>query len=439
MKQITITINRYSYILLLTFFFFLVYLFFIFKIHPPWNFIYSDMQGYIDRAYNFSQAVPLSPYDSFYPVGLTFLYSPFFMWFDYQTALRMIAVLQAAFLSGSLYLIYLILEKYFHSSLAAWIGFIFTGFYFPFISYIGFYLAEIPFSFFMLLGFYLFLRAFTDRDSSFEKALSAGLMFGLALICKGTLHVGIVLIILLTIVWYRKNIPWRNIMVFIFGIAVFIAAESIHASLSLGKFSPTSTDFGLTAYLGQAHLKSVINSTPTSWTIFYNNNSCCDLSLTKNVTEHFGVWEQGKFMSLMFDLWKAHPIKQFLLSVNDSIDLFRQFPHWPIRDNPEFKPWDVGFQKLFIFVVYLPMLLYWLALLISKYWNNANLRKFTSMNSDIIFSQWAALGLVTSVIVMAFLAKGEERYLVPFQFFFIIYAAFAWSRLIEFIKAKSKF
>src|SRR5712692_4837641 len=38
-------------------------------VHPPLNYLYSDMGGYVDRARELAQGVPLNRYDAFFPPG----------------------------------------------------------------------------------------------------------------------------------------------------------------------------------------------------------------------------------------------------------------------------------------------------------------------------------------------------------------------------------
>jgi len=406
--------KSYVYVYIFSFLVIIFYLIYVLYIHPPWLHIYSDMMGYIERSSDMAKGDPLCKYDSFYPAGMTCLYTLFFIFFRYEYAMRIIAVFNVLLLVLNNYLVFLIIKNFFHRNKEALRGMIFSSLYLPFLLYAGFYLSEIPFAFFLLLSLYLFFQAFTDEKGTLFNALSAGLALGFASIIKGTLYGTLILLIFLLLIKYGRKFPWKKTAVFFAGVTVVLSVQVIHNFFCLQEFALLPTNGGINAYLGQAHIKRSENIHPEGHYFFYNNNSYFDKTLTEEKTFYFGVWEQDKYFEMVKGLWMADPWKQIKISVNNGIDLFRIIRRWPVRNDREiYGRLDVYFQYIFLILVYIPMLLYLFTAFVKK--------------REKLFPLLIILCPVASVVISSMLSKGEPRYLLPFQYLFIIISClFRW-------------
>ncbi len=186
----------------------------------------------------------------------------------------------------------------------------------------------------------------------------------------------------------------------------------------LGKPTFISTNGGINTYLGQAHLLRVYNANKYGISYFANNNYFYDKTLIKEETFDFPVWEQEKFFSMVEKLWQENPIRQLKISIKNASDLFLIVPHWPIRDTGEYKKLDISAQWAFLFLVYLPSLL----TLILSFRNKGFLTEIL-----ILFA------FIFGAVIIAAITKGEERYMVPFQYVFILLAAPFWEKTLQFL------
>lgn len=414
---------------------FVFYLYYVFYVHPPWHYIGSDMGGYIERASNLAHGTELKPYDSFYPVGMAYLLAPFFKVWSYAVALKMIGVFYALLLTATNYVIYRFVQDFYHSRVFAWIAFIFSSCYFPFITYLGLYLSEIPFAFFLVLSLYLLIKCFFDTKSGILSALWAGIALGLALIIKGALMAAIpIFMIYLLVLWLRNKKRftsfWSKASILSLSLILVYAIQISHISVALNKLTFISTNSSQNMYMGQAHLSAVVNMGPTSSYGFANNNVYFDKSLGPEQVLSFDIWRADKFDELTKSLWREDPWRQIKISLNSGLDLFHITHQWPIYDREDLIKVDKASQWLFVVIVDFPVIAFMIYLiwrLITK-----KQKTFLIKYAEPLSILFIALG---SAIFTAMLTKGEPRYLVPFLYLLIL---IFFGILSQFVSSRDK-
>ena len=129
--------------------------FYIFILHPPEKFIYSDMQGYYERALHVAHNTPQNIIYSLSAPGTHYFYSLCFYFGQPNLMIKLINLLISLL---SCYFIYLITKELFNSR-AALIALFISSINYLFIDFAGYVMSETPFIFFFSLLFYLrFIR-----------------------------------------------------------------------------------------------------------------------------------------------------------------------------------------------------------------------------------------------------------------------------------------
>ncbi|RLB56834.1 MAG: hypothetical protein DRI90_18420 [Deltaproteobacteria bacterium] len=154
-------------------------LYFIFWIHPPTHFVFSDMEGYADRAWRLADPyAQLSIVDMMYPPGTHVLMAPL-MWLveDKEVGLELNQWLWWVLAVGTLWLVGLLALKLFKHPWAAACAVVLLMLHSGFTAFTGFFMSESPFSFFMALCLLVGLHA---RDMDVQRPWRRALVYAIA-------------------------------------------------------------------------------------------------------------------------------------------------------------------------------------------------------------------------------------------------------------------
>ena len=370
-------------------------------------------EGYIDRAFNFSQGKPLQPFDSFYPAGVTYLYAPFFRIFSYDHALTAIAIFQAILLWVTNLIFFQLVRKYFGGSRPAWVAWVLVSVHFPLVLYVGYYFSEIPFYFFFVASLYFFMRAFLQPKTLWLAAFTAGYILGFALLVRGVLYIALPLLLLIAFFSY-KPIPWKKISAFLVGLLLVLTLQAVHISLSLGHFAVLPTNGGANAYLAQTPQTLDVRTDDGFW--IKNMNLYFDKTLINDAFVPFSLWDSAQFTKLVVRRWELQPWQQLKISWGNVVNLFRFEPQYPFWYTPKLVGITQKFNYAFILEVYIPLLGYF----ISLFWKSQR---------GYLWPTLVLLSTFVSILIIAVVTTGEERYLIPFFYPMIALAAVEWVRI----------
>lgn len=357
-------------------------------IHQPWA-EGLHFEHYIDRAINLTRSVPLGPQDSFYPVGLTYLYAPF-MLLPEVVRYHVLAFAQALMMTGIVLLVPYIARQLGaepgQQKLAFWL----TATFYPLIGFLGYFLSEIPFTLCMLGGFSLLLRFWEKKE--LMSLLAAGMALGAAMNFRTILQLPLVIIVIL-LIWKQVK-PWKSVAVFIGGFALAYSVQVTHCSIALDRLCLQSTNGAANMYLGQLRVNKVLNGPADSLHYFsINLNYPYDETLTPVIRYPFYHWEQGEFLKIVGQAWREYPGRQVMRSVHNVADLFKLVPDWPIRETPSHGRLEVWWRYLLMF----PLL--FLSLVAVR-------QKFSRERVLLVLP-------LLGTVFLAFMTKGEQRYLIP--------------------------
>lgn len=159
---------------------------FVLLAHPPSQFVWSDMQGYVDRAWRLAQpGVQLNRFDTFYPPGTHVLMAPLFRMAGSRDAgMQANQYLWLVLAVVTLWAVGALAYKLFGHPLAAVVAMLLLMGHAPFTVFTGFFMSESPFAAFMAVSLWLGLVA-RDMDTGrpWRRACVyavAGLVAGLA-------------------------------------------------------------------------------------------------------------------------------------------------------------------------------------------------------------------------------------------------------------------
>jgi hypothetical protein len=231
-------------------------------VHPPGDYIYSDMNGYVQRADRMLDH-GLSPheYSSFFPYGTHWLVAgiKFLFGRENYAAVGIVYALMASIGVGLAYAIARRASAFPHW-VAPVVGVV-AIFYYPQFSLAGYILSEIPFMTFLLGAVYFALRL-VDHGRM-RDAVWMGTCAAFGLVFRPQMLVSVALVGLFWIVW-RKALPRVRLVHFLAaGVPLFIMLALSSALLrhNTGRFGLVSENGAFNMVFGRCH-NSKIQSTP---------------------------------------------------------------------------------------------------------------------------------------------------------------------------------
>lgn len=226
-------------------------LYFNLVVHPPSEFIESDMWVYDLRAKNLL-AGTLGPWDSFTPRGYPALLAAVYALGG--DALRNVAILQALLGGGMAALVFGLGRRLLRSNALALAAALLAAAHLPLVLYGGFLLSEIPFAFFLLLSLYLFLRG--EGSGSWISWLGGCLAFAAASLVRPNLLPALPLVGLWA--WWRLGWPgFRRALALGLLVGAAAGAVSWQNTRLVGARAGLATNGGLNFYLAFREVRGV--------------------------------------------------------------------------------------------------------------------------------------------------------------------------------------
>lgn len=219
-------------------------------VHPPWEYISSDMQAYVERASRIATGGGLVRSDTFYPPGTHLLLAvPFRLFGDGADGLRAGEVLWFA-MSSATPLFAWRLARELVSPAAAALAAVLCSLYPPFILYTGFFLSETPALMLLLAALWLANRAVqVDGRAAIAAALGAGLAGGAAVANRPQLLLNMA-IVGLPMLWGSPR-RLRAAAAFAASAAIVLGGVVAHNTAAAGELTGLAENGGLNFF--QSH------------------------------------------------------------------------------------------------------------------------------------------------------------------------------------------
>jgi 4-amino-4-deoxy-L-arabinose transferase-like glycosyltransferase len=367
-------------------------------VHPPFDYAYSDMGGYVGRAMRLVETGALERYDAFYPPGTHLLLAAVFEVFGPDDVGLWAGAVVWALLSAAAPFLMWRLARLLLTPAAASLTAVFTAAWPLHATSAGYFLSETPSLAFLLAALwagYAALRAQGRRALLFAGA--AGLLGGAAVTMRPQFLLNLVL---LGAAWLLVRRA-RLLIPFAAGCAVLIGGAVLHNSLAAGKPTGISENSGLTFFIGQCEVHTVRAAQGRQFGPPPANQQ--GRGRIYDFPNH-EVWDQGFFFRKGLECVREDGWSHARLLARSIPDLLWTSIIWPQVNDRTIR----GFVNVtnVLFALLLPLILVGTALIVR------DRRRAGEPSGELVL----ALHLST-VLVTGFVFFGDPRFRMPYDFF----------------------
>jgi len=385
-------------------------------LHPLTQHVYSDMQGYVERAQRWAAGAPETIADTLYPPGASWWFGLLYR-LDPSWALAGLA--QWLVSLGVLGIAALIARRLYGNG-AMLVTLFIAAFYPPLIHYPALFLAENPFCLVVLLAVYCTLRALAAAGSSglVAWAVGAGLSVGVGMALKNTMVLP-ALFVLLGLAARTPFRRWRLLplsaaalasLLVLTPLAVRCTALSGHACLVANNLG-MNVLMGHNGAIGEYRWRDSARGVVMSFTAVENNVR----GYTASMDLPFGAYDNGANLELARRWVSAHPQSAVSAGLGHMDTTFFSAVLWPAATLAGID-WGAMTRVWFVGWMLLPSLFRFGRVLV-QYAPRSG-ASATSAASEVLLLM-PAVGLAAA----AFISIGEVRFRVPFDLLILIYAA----------------
>ena len=388
----------------------------VFVLHRPDEYVYSDMGTYVRGAERFLDGNYVQTvYDTLYPPGTAYFLGVLHH-FDSSWQL---AISVAFLMSSAVPLLCGLIAFQLFGIRVALVSVTLASLYWSFVDYAGYFLAEPLLIFCLALGMALLVLGLRVK----RRWLAVGLGFGTGVVLGASatiksvgLLAGCAEAAALALVATRHGSRriWCVLLAATVGVALLVVPASVRCTrVQDGRFCLLGNEVGLNVLLGhRPGLRGIRLYDEKRETVMTFN---CPTAMQKGYTgilqvEH-GAYESGELSARAWEWIREHPVESVLLSIENVFDNFVGGVPWPSSET-DYRGWALLSQQFYYLFVLFPavFVLY-------------------SRRKEIIALSPAAVGLLLLIVPIfalfaaSFIAKGEPRYRIPFDVFGIVLAS----------------
>lgn len=266
-------------------------------IHPPVDFVYSDMELYVTRAQRLATGGTLSRFDAFFPPGTQILLAaPMYLFGAGRAGLWAGAVLWWA-LSSLIPLFTWRLARLLLTPVAAALSAVFCAFWPLHITYGAFFTSETPSLAFMVAALWAGYRASRESGKqAYGFALLAGILGGAAIACRPQWILNFVVLAVPLLVRFRRQVV-PTLAGMAVGVMVILGGVVLHNSVASDKLTGLSENSGLNFWIGHCDVYEVTTVDPRRGISFQFKNPVWS-QLGRGGTYRFEgrlAWDQSFF------------------------------------------------------------------------------------------------------------------------------------------------
>jgi 4-amino-4-deoxy-L-arabinose transferase-like glycosyltransferase len=383
------------------------------SLHPPLDYVYSDMKGYVDRAVELATGMPLDRYDAFYPPGTHWLLAlPLFVFGFDRTGLWAAAVLWWALSALTPFAMWRF-ARYHLTIPAAAITAVLVALYPLHIAYSGFFLSETP-ALALLTGS-LWLAAHAAARDRTRGFFDAGILGGFA----ATNRPALIANLLVALVSLPGPIRRRATAALGGGVALVLILVIAHNSIAAGKLTFISENSGLTFWLGHCDVRTVRAGDQRVGPYFeFAAPPALERGSGKDyVFPDRAAWDQGFFYGLAFDCIRNDGVGHLRTLARGVLDMTLTSVPWPMSEEPELGS-RVAFVNRLLSAA-LPFILFGAVWLIRE-----RRRRAEPAGEAVMLAHFAC------VLVTALLFFGDPRFREPYDVFALALAGSLIARLL---------
>lgn len=372
--------------------------------HPNQDSVYSDMDGYLDRAIKIATGEELGRYDAFWPPGTHLLLTaPLAILGPDRLGLWAATLLWATMSSVTPYLAWR-LGRTLLTPAAAALTTILVALSPLYITNAGYFLSETPSLAFLLGSLWLGHRAASLAGRAATVSLAAaGLLGGIAVLNRPQLilNLAVVAVPLLR----RPGPRMRRLAALAAPVAVMIAVAAVHNTIAAGQPTGISENTGLTFYLGHCDVR-VVRTLDEDGTFF---EFAAPVALQRGgggdyYWEGVTVWDQGFFLARGLDCIGEDGVGHLGLIGRSLIDMTSTTILWPQSNEDGLK--DVVNVANIVYSGTLPLVLAAAILLIRRR------RRRGQPSGEAYMLAHLACALPTAILFF-----GDPRFRLPYDIF----------------------
>ena len=223
--------------------------------HPPFDYVYSDMKGYVGRAVRLVEGGPLERYDAFYPPGTHLLLAGALRVFGTdQTGLWAAATVWAVLSALTPFFMWRF-ARLLVTPAAAALTAVFTAAWPLHATAAGYFLSETPSLAFLLAALWAgYASVKAQGRRAVVLAGLAGVLGGVAVTMRPQFLLNL---LLLAAAWIVVERRLRSLAIFVVGVAIMVAGAVTHNSLATGQPTGISENTGITFFIGQCEVRTV--------------------------------------------------------------------------------------------------------------------------------------------------------------------------------------
>jgi 4-amino-4-deoxy-L-arabinose transferase-like glycosyltransferase len=299
-------------------------------IHPPVDFVYSDMGAYVERAQRLAEGGTLWRADAFFPPGTHVLLAvPMKLFGSGSAGLWAGAVLWCV-LSCLTPLFVWRFARLLLTQAAAALAAAFCAFWPLYITYGAFFTSEAPSLAFMVAALWAGYRASRESGSlALGFALLAGVLGGVAIACRPQWILNLmVLAVPFAVRFRRQALALTGIAL---GTAVILGSVVVHNSLVAGKLTGLSENSGLNFWMGHCDVHDVTTVDPSQNVSFTFGNPVW-AQLGRGGHYYFEgpmVWDQSFFYDLGLRCIQRDGLGHVRILARNLLDMTATTVPWP--------------------------------------------------------------------------------------------------------------
>ncbi len=393
----------------------------IFTVHPATDYIYSDMQTYVQSAINagnpeYHQTIA----DTIYPPGFSFFLSYLFTldpsWqlaISAQFIISLLIPLLIAMIGWELF-----------GLKTSCISLILASLYFPFIDYAAYFLSENILLFSISLSFLILIWALKAQRVvvGLGLGLLSGLVLGLATAIKSIVLLPS-LLVTLAILSNGIRFGWKPFhlvsLTGFLGLVILLIPLAMRCTqLNEGHYCTVNNNGGMGVLLGHYGPVEEAQFKDEKRGMVYNFGSpeAIQMGYQEKPVFPFGAYDSKRAIKLAIKWTKENPLDALLLSTHHVFALFAGTIPWPSSNTP-LKKWLILSQELFWIFILVPAIIYVIT----------NKKRFLDLKGTGMADLVLILPLIGLMIVV-FFTFSEPRYRIPWDGFTILLAARFYSK-----------
>lgn len=366
--------------------------------HQPFDYVYSDAAGYVERGTRLAEGAPLERYDAFYPPGTHFLLAGIFRAFGAgQGGLWAAAVVWGLLSAASPFFMWR-LARVLLTPVAASLTAVFTAAWPQHATSAGYFLSETPSLAFLLASLW---AAYAVLGASGRRAAAiaglAGLLGGVAVAMRPQFLLNLAIV---AAAWLVARGGLRQLGAFAACCALVLGGTIAHNSIAAGKPTGISENSGITFFIGQC---DVITVRAANGLLFGPPPANVQQRGRIYNFPDRDVWDQRFFVTKGLECirddgwWYAQLVGIHILDTAYTTVI------WPQVTEPELK----GPLKIsnLVYILLLPAVLLW---------------TFLGLRESRGRRRWGELALLlqlSTALVTTLVFFGDPRFRMPYDFF----------------------